>query len=587
MQLKNWRSRIGGLEGQLRQHEDKLLLLLTLIIGAAVGIVIVAFILLTENLTSWLYPSGAAAWRRLALPFFGALLAGFLISRYFPDARGSGIPQTKTALFVHDGYIRPRTAIGKFCSSVLSLASGVALGREGPSVQIGAGIASVLGRKLNLSPSKVKALVPVGAAAALAAAFNTPIAAVLFTLEEVVGDLHAPVLGSIVLSSAASWMTLRLLLGDEPLFHIPEYQLVSPTEFAVYALLGLIGGAVSVCFVKLLLWMRKQFSRLPKWTASVQPAVGGLVVGLLAWFVPEVLGVGYGNVSKALNGQLALGLMALLVLLKIVATATCYASGNAGGIFGPSLFIGAMIGGTVGSGAHYLFPDYTGSVGAYALVGMGTAFAGILRVPFTSVIMIFEMTRDYAIIVPLMISNLISYYVSHRLQPLPIYESLLHQESIDLPKAGGAHRDVLTVREAMQDRCDVFSDDATVLECIPLLGDDDRNAVPVVREGLLRGMVTLGELRAALESGLGNRKLSQVIELQSHPQLSNDELPYVYADQSVDIALRRMARIEINLLPVVTRAAERRLVGTISINNVMAKYGLSGNNASSSGWPAG
>src|SRR5580693_2717987 len=229
-----------------RQYEDKVLLLLTLIIGAIVGLVVVAFILLTENLGARLYPAHGAPWRRLVFPVAGSLLTGILLARYFPNARGSGIPQTKTALFIRDGFISFRTLLGKFWLSAISLASGIALGREGPSVQVACGIASVLGRKLGLSPTSVKALIPVGASAALAAAFNTPIAAVLFTLEEVMGDMHAPVLGSIVLSSATSWMVLHLLLGDEPLFHVPAYQLVHPVEFVFYAALGVVGGLVSV-----------------------------------------------------------------------------------------------------------------------------------------------------------------------------------------------------------------------------------------------------------------------------------------------------------------------------------------------------
>jgi chloride channel protein, CIC family len=237
----------------LRQHEDKVLLMLTLLIGATVGLVIVAFIVLTENLGARMYPAGGHAWRRIVVPVLGALITGYLLKRYFPNARGSGIPQTKTALFLHEGVIRLRTVLGKFGCSSVSLASGIALGREGPSVQVGAGIASVLGRQLGLSPETIKALVPIGSAAALAAAFNTPIAAVLFTLEEVMGDLHARVLGAIVLSSATSWMVLHLLLGDEPLFHVPAYQLVNPLEFGIYAVLGVVGGLVSVCFVKLLL----------------------------------------------------------------------------------------------------------------------------------------------------------------------------------------------------------------------------------------------------------------------------------------------------------------------------------------------
>src|SRR5215471_16400666 len=287
---------------QGHQHEEKVLLVLTLIIGAIVGLVVVAFIVLTENLGARLYPAGGAAWRRVLIPVFGALSTGFLLFRYFPNARGSGIPQTKAALFLRDGFISMRTVLGKFGLCSVSLASGIALGREGPSVQVGAGIASVLGRRLGLSPKSIRALVPVGASAALAAAFNTPIAAVLFSLEEVMGNLHAPVLGSIVLSSATSWIVLHLMLGDEPLFHVPAYQLVHPIEFLFYAALGIIGGVVSVGFVRLLLWQRKKFSAMPRRIQWLLPAVGGATVGLLGWFVPEVLGVGYGFVGQALNG---------------------------------------------------------------------------------------------------------------------------------------------------------------------------------------------------------------------------------------------------------------------------------------------
>src|SRR5438270_367111 len=196
------------------------------------------------------------------MPVAGSLAMGYLLARYFPNARGSGVPQTKAALFAREGYISLRTVIGKFGCTAATLASGIPLGREGPSVQVGAGIASVLGRKLGLRPEKVKALIPVGAAAAVAAAFNTPLAAVLFALEEVVGDLHAPVLGSVVLASVTSWAVLRILLGNAPLFKVPEYQLVSPAEFFIYAVLGLLGGLLSVAFTKFLLKLRERFLRL-------------------------------------------------------------------------------------------------------------------------------------------------------------------------------------------------------------------------------------------------------------------------------------------------------------------------------------
>ena len=380
-----------------------------------------------------LYPVGSAAWRRVLIPVAGSLAMGYLLYRYFPNARGSGVPQTKAALYARDGHISLRTVLGKFGCTAATLASGIPLGREGPSVQVGAGIASVLGRALGLRPEKVKALIPVGAAAAIAAAFNTPMAAVLFALEEVVGDMHAPVLGSVVLASATSWAMLRLLLGNNPLFHVPQYELIHPLEFGIYAVLGVAGGFLSVAFTKLLLGMRKRFLLLPRSTRWWHPVVGGVMVGLMGWFVPQVLGVGYSYVGDALNGTMAFKLMVLLVVLKLFAVTTSYASGNAGGIFGPSLFLGAMLGGAIGTVAHHLLPTYTATPGAYALVGMGALFAGIVRAPMTSVLMIFEMTRDYSVIVPLMIANLASLFISSRFQKQPIYEALARQDGIHLP----------------------------------------------------------------------------------------------------------------------------------------------------------
>jgi CIC family chloride channel protein len=569
--MSNWST-----TDSLLQHEDKILLLLTLIIGALVGLVVAAFIYVTENLGAQMYPAGGAAWRRILIPTGGALFTGYLLSRYFTNARGSGIPQTKAALFLRDGYISLRTVLGKFGCCSASLASGIALGREGPSVQVGAGIASVLGRRLGLGPSRIRELIPVGAAAALAAAFNTPVAAVLFTLEEVMGDLHAPVLGSIVLGSATSWVTLHLLLGDEPLFHVPSYQLVSPIEFLTYALLGIAGGFVSVAFVKLLLRIRKYCLGMPRSTEWWQPAMGGLAVGLMGWFVPDVLGVGYSHVSEALNGQMTLEVMALLVVLKVLATASCYGTGNAGGIFGPALFMGAMLGGAVGTVAHQILPDFTGGVGAYALVGMGALFAGIVRVPLTSVIMIFEMTRDYSIIVPLMIANLISFYISYRFQKEPIYEALQHQDGLHLPSGLRYRQGLLIVRDAaeaplhMPTRTDRVEDARRFLNA-------DRNAWPVMDGGRLAGAITLAQAEKEIEAGHGDRPLGELLPVDvPNPLLTSDNFPHVHMDHPLDMALRRMAHSKLNVLPVVSRTDIRDLKGVVSLQDILQAYGVAG-----------
>jgi CIC family chloride channel protein len=565
---KNWRdSSSRQWASFLRNREEQVFLVLTLFIGALVGTVVVAFILLTERSGARLYPAGGAAWRRLLVPIAGSALMGYLLCRFFPDARGSGVPQTKAALYARGGRISLGTVFGKFFCTSATLASGIPLGREGPAVQVGAGIASVLGRKLGLRPEKVKALIPVGAAAAVAAAFNTPLAAVLFALEEVVGDMHAPVLGSVVLASATSWAMLRLLLGNDPLFQVPQYQLVHPGEVGIYAILGVAGGFVSVAFTKLLLWMRARFLRLPRKTLWFQPVAGGLTVGMMGWFVPQLLAVGYKHVGEVLNGGMALRLMILLLVLKLVAVATSYASGNAGGIFGPSLFLGAMLGGIVGNVANHFLPNYVGTPGAYALVGMGTAFAGIVRAPMTSVVMIFEITRDYAVIVPLMISNLVSLFISARFQKQPIYEVLAHQDGIHLPKAEtrkqGAQRQVA---HAMRDATEVLNAKITVQEVLEKSRSNELRAWPVCDERGVIGVISLQSLQRANSDGLGSKRLSEIVDA--------GEFPHVHADHSLHLALDRMGASQLDLLPVVSRANVHQLEGIVTLRDVLALYGV-------------
>ena len=549
------------------QREERNLLFLSILIGALTGLAVVTFILLTERLGMRLYPVGSAAWRRVLIPVLGSLGMGYLLFRYFPDARGSGVPQTKAALFAREGVITLGTVFGKFFCTSATLASGIPLGREGPSVQVGAGIASVMGRRLGLRPEYVKALIPVGSAAAIAAAFNTPLAAVLFSLEEIMGDLNAPVLGSVVLASGASWLVLRLMLGNNPLFHVPQYVLVHPLEFAIYAVLGVAGGLVSVAFTKLLLRMRDYFFRLPRWSYWFQPLAGGLLTGLIAWRVPQVLGVGYGYVGDALNGRMAFQLMALLVVLKLLAVTMSYASGNAGGIFGPSLFIGAMLGGSLGSVAHHFLPMYTAAPGAYALVGMGTLFAGIVRAPMTSVLMIFETTQDYAVIVPLMISNMASFFISSRMQRQPIYEALAIQDGIHLPSAETRQRDgQRLVSQAMRPATVVMRSDSTVREAFDRAHNTEFHAWPVTDERGVVGVISLDRLEQAMADGEETKHLRDLIDTVY--------FPHVHADQPLHLALERMGAAKLDVLPVVSRASIHHMVGIIVLPNVLELYGL-------------
>jgi CIC family chloride channel protein len=562
-----WRNRFLRSVSELRQREGQIFLILALVIGALTGLVVVAFIVLTERLGMKLYPVGGAPWRRLLFPVAGSLSIGYLLYRYFPNARGSGVPQTKAALFARGGRITLRTVLGKFFCTSATLASGIPLGREGPSVQVGAGIGSVLGRFLGLPTEQVKKLIPVGAAAAIAAAFNTPLAAVLFSLEEVTGDLYAPVMGAVVLASATAWMVLRVFLGNHPLFNVPQYQLVHPAEFAVYAVLGVAGGVISAVFTKILLGIRARFLRFPLKTVWLQPAVGGLVVGVMGWFVPQVLGVGYGYVGEALNGRMAFQMMALLVILKLIAVTTSYASGNAGGIFGPSLFIGAMLGGTVGTVAHHLFPAYTATPGAYALVGMGAVFAGVVRTPMTSVLMIFEMTQDYAVIVPLMIANLVSLFIASRLQEEPIYEALAVQDGIHLPSSEGrlrhGQRQVVKVMHGVGDSLNA---DTPLSGAIERVRSSGIHSWLVTDQRGVIGVVNLAQLEKELENNGGEKKVGDLVNAVV--------FPHVHPDQGLDLALERMGTNQLDILPVVNRGDVHKLEGVVTLRDVLDAYGV-------------
>lgn len=315
---------------QIRLREHQLFLALTIAVGVLAGLSAVMFTVAIDRVTRLFFGLDPSLIRLFFVPILVSSVTGALLAWVFPDARGSGVPQTEAAFHLHNGVIPLRVPIGKFLMGVLCIGSGHSMGREGPSVQIGAGIASIAGQWLRLPPSRIRDLVPVGAAGALAAAFNTPVAAVLFALEEIIGDMNASLLGSTVVASVASVVVERSIRGNEPLFRVPPYHLQHPVELVAYAVLGIAGGVVSLVFCKGLLGLRRTFGALPTWTKPLQPAVGGLVIGGVLIAVPQVMGVGYEDVDLALNGGLIMTTMVLLCLVKLAATIVSYASGNAG-----------------------------------------------------------------------------------------------------------------------------------------------------------------------------------------------------------------------------------------------------------------
>jgi len=548
--------------------EGQLFLFFSVLVGLASGLLVVCFQIAIGFTRLWLLGSALAPshLRVLLVPTLAGLVVAFLVIRVFPRVRGSGVNQTKAAVYISSGHIPFSTVVGKFICCALAIGSGQSLGPEDPSLQIGAGFASALGRRLRLSRENFRLIAPVGAAAGLAAAFNAPISSVLFVIEEVIGKWSAGVLGAIVLSALSSVVVMRNFLGSEPLFRVTSYRLGHPSELLAYAVLGLVGGVASVAFSRLIAVLRPRLMRMPYRTHYVQPALAGLLIGLIGLVFPQVMGAGYETIDQAMHDQYVWQIMILLAAFKIVATVLSFSSGTPGGMFAPSLFVGAMLGGAVGGVERHFFPGLTGSVGAYALVGMGTVFAGFLRAPMTSVFMVLELSGNYSIIVPVMISNTIAYIISRRYEKIALFDMLARQEGMDLPSMEEQREEnVMQVESAMRPlRGQVLRGDQTVAEALNLV-QNSADQYFLVDQGT-RGWSGVSKELLVLQAQQGKRE-ALLVDLPDRERLS---LPHLHADQPLDVALRRIG--DHPLLPVVSRTNLQHLEGVVSLADVLRAY---------------
>lgn len=575
-QWRGFKLRLLRLFVQFIPNESQRVFILTLIIGAVCGVAAVAFhlsIIWAEGLLiqpALLSAENGGIVLPILIPALGGLLSGILLYYVVPGARGSGIPQVKVAYAVKGGQLPSRDTLGKFLIGTLQIGSGASLGREGPTVHICAGIASALGKTFALSQKNLKRLLPVGVAAGIAAAFNAPIAAVTFTIEEVVGDLDQTVLSGVIVAAALAAVIERAILGEHPVFTITEsYGLHHASSLILYAVLGLAAGSVSLLFSESLLKVRGFFQRmtlLPPWA---QPAVGGIVTGLLivaAMYLFQTGGInggGYETLSAALAGKLAFKVMAVLCLMKLAATVFSYSSGGAGGIFAPALFVGGMLGGLIGFADVNLLGHDGNEVGAFALVGMGAVFAGVIRAPITSILIIFEMTGSYGLILPLMIANMTSYAFARRFRPVPVYEALLEQDSIFLPHRSGSVKHALEqirVGDAMRTDVVTLADTLTVSDAVELVQAHELTTFPILNsEFQCVGMITEMRLRRSLSEAKGLTKITFLA----------DRTHTVYPDHLLNRAVTRMNNASVRQLSVVERGDARRFLGIITMTDIV------------------
>jgi CIC family chloride channel protein len=549
-------------------REDRFFLVLSVFIGVFSGLAVVCFRFAIGWCRLYLLGSGVALSRsRLLLaPTLAGLVIAVLVIHFFPRTRGSGVNQTKAALFIYNGQIPVRTAIGKFITAALAIGSGQSLGPEDPSLQIGATLASVLGRKMRLSRDRMRLIAPVGAAAGLAAAFNAPISAVLFVIEEVIGRWTAGILGSVVLSAVSSVVVMRWFLGSESLFRIPAVQLQRPSELIAYSVLGVVGGLASVIFSVGIATLRPRCKALPLWTQYFQPALAGLLIGIIAMLgAPQIMGAGYEAMDEAMHGRFTWQFLALLAGLKIVATLLSFVSGTPGGMFAPTLFIGAMLGAAVGGAEHALVPHLNVSPGTYALVGMGVLFAGFLRAPMTSVFMVLEVSGNYSIIVPVIVANTFAYVISRGLQPIAIFDLLTRQDGLELPSMEEQREEgVLHVEDAMRPvEGPVLDGQETVDQALLAAGDGSTEEALLVRMSPSGWCsVTRQQLRAMGDDGKGAVSLGSLLPIRRVPEL--------HPDNPLEMALRYVDRWPV--VPVVSRADVRQLEGVITQRDVLERY---------------
>ena len=417
--------------------EQNYLIILAVVVGILTGLGSVGFIHILEMVADFARGPVADALatfgpaQLVLLPALGGLAVGPLVHFFAREARGHGVPEVMTALAIRGGHIRKRVVTVKVIASSLTIGFGGAAGREGPMVQIGSAIGSTVGQWTRLSSTNVRTLVTCGAAGGIAATFNAPIAAAIFSMEVLIGRVHTDFL-LVLLTSLSSCMIARYFLGNFPAFMSPVYDLVSPRELPLYFLMGVLIGGAAIGYIRLLYKSEDLFGGW-KFPDYLKPAVGGLMVGLVLRFFPEVYGSGLDTVESALWVRFSWELMAMLFVAELVANCATLGSGGSGGVFAPSLFMGAMLGGAFGEVAHMLFPDWTAGSGAYAMVGMAAFFAAAAKAPTTSILILFEMTNDYRIMLPLMAATVGSVYVSHRLTPFSIYTLRLHRRGIDYP----------------------------------------------------------------------------------------------------------------------------------------------------------
>ena len=591
------RTPLGRILDRLSPPEGLLLLVLSAAIGAVTGLAAVFFIHLiafigekSYSVVSFFF-SSPGPWAYIAVPVGGALLAGPLVAWFARETKGHGIPEVMQALVQHGGRIRARVALVKIVTSALCIGTGGSAGREGPIVQVGSALGSSIGQILHLSDERIRNLVACGAAAGIAATFNAPIAGVAFAIEVLMSELQVRLFGNIVIAAVAASIVSHNFLGDNPAFNVPSHSLESPVAIVFFLALGLAAALVGVGFILTLGRFEQAFDEW-EFPAALKPAVGALCLGLLGFIyhllattgvdpsaeggggfdliahIPHVYGSGFEFIETALLGKVEIQLLLVLLLFKLLATSLTLGSGNSGGVFAPSLFIGAMLGGAMGEMFHGWWPDLAGDPGAYALVGMAAVFAGSARAPLTAMLIVFEMSNDYSLILPLMVAAVTSCYLAQYLYVDSIYTQRLSRRGIRFHQ--GRDIDIMQgvlVREVMQKEVVKVNREDSLSDLYRLFQETNLLGFPVLdSDSLLWGVVTLQDMERVFSQETLNLRGASVGDVAVTDPVT------VFADEPIYTAIQKMAPRGLARLPVVSRSNDRVLLGMISRSDILRAY---------------
>ena len=560
---------------QIPANEHTIMVILAVIVGAAGGLGAVGFRYLISIFQTLAYGGendllqlvvNLPWYYRVTIPVIGGLIVGPLVYFFAREAKGHGVPEVMEAVAIKGGVIRKRVVVVKTLASAISISTGGSVGREGPIVQIGSAIGSALGQFMKVSADRMRILVGCGAAAGIAATFNAPIAGSMFALEIILGDFGLATFSPIVISSVVATAVSRAYLGDTPAFIVPVYELVNAWELPMYLFLGLFCALVGITFTKTLYRIEDLFDEI-KFPEYLKGIIGGLFLGVASLVFPQILGVGYGAIDMALMQQMAWWLLLVLVPAKILATSITIGSGGSGGIFAPSLFLGAMAGGVFGAVVHQLFPNITASPGAYSIVGMGAVVAATTHGPLAAILILFEMTGDYKIILPLMLSCIIAAIASGQLLRDSIYTLKLARRGIDIKE--GKEVNVLKsmfVKDVMNPNVETIPEALPLGQIAERISKSKFNSFPVLNpENELIGILSFNDYNEAIF----DENLKDLVVARD---LATTDLVTISMDDNLWTALEKISAKDFAVLPVVSAQEPNKLAGVISRRDIIGAY---------------